>query len=101
MEFREIEFYNVFLLSSVSYGIVLTLFYWMISEKLVLTELEIGVGKDWTKKVRKDYRYISNEAGKMAFKLAVKVREGGKKSKSGDPCWEIPGIGQLRKWLRH
>lgn len=42
----------------------------------MLTELEIGVGKDWTERVRKNYRYISNEAGEMAFQLAMKVREG-------------------------
>lgn len=63
-------------------------------------ELDIAVGKDWTKRVRKNYRYISNGAGEMAFKLTMKVREGEKISKCGDPRWEIPGIGQLRKWFK-
>lgn len=56
--------------------IVLTLFYWMICQKLMLTELEMRVEKDWRKRVRKNYRCISNGAGEMAFKLTMKVREG-------------------------
>lgn len=50
--------------------------------------------------MRKNYRYFSNEAGEMAFKLAAKLREGEKIKKCGDPYWEIPGIGHLRKWFR-
>lgn len=62
----------------------------------MLTELEIWVGKDWRKRVRKNYRYISNGAGEMAFRSTMRVKEGKKMSKCGDSCWEIPGIGQLR-----
>lgn len=54
----------------------------------MLTELEIGVGKDWTKRVRNNYRYISNGAEEMAFKLTAKVREGEKVSKCRDPGWK-------------
>lgn len=44
----------------------------------MLTEVEIRVEKDWRKRVSKNYRYISNGAGEMAFKLTMKVREGKK-----------------------
>lgn len=45
----------------------------------------------------KNYRYVSNGAREMAYKLTMMVREEKKISKCRGPCWKIPAIGELRK----